>query len=103
MLRIGFMELAEKKQDSVNWVRWQDRLMKELKSMPGNEHITAFADFGKTFGSLMDLSRSLSAGTSPDVIMEKLRASGESEDSARASVDALKHMDENFRKYFENR
>lgn len=97
------MELAEKKQDSVNWVRWQDRLMKELKSMPGNEHITAFADFGKTFGSLMDLSRSLSAGTSPDVIMEKLRASGESEDSARASVDALKHMDENFRKYFENR
>ncbi len=97
------MELAEQKQDSTNWIKWQDRLMKELKSMPGNEHIAAFADFGKNFSSLIDLSRSLSTGTSPEAIVEKLKSSGESDESARSSVEALKHMDENFRKYFEKR
>ncbi|HNW12981.1 MAG TPA: hypothetical protein PKI71_16590, partial [Candidatus Rifleibacterium sp.] len=62
----------------------------------------AFADFGKTFGKMLELSQSLSAGTSPDAVMEKLRADGESEESARSSIEALKHMDENFRKYFES-
>jgi len=96
------VEISEKKQDRLAWVKWQDRLLKEMKNMPGNENIAAFADFGKTFGKMLELSQSLSAGTSPDAVMEKLRADGESEESARSSIEALKHMDENFRKYFES-
>lgn len=94
------MEICEKKQDKVSWVKWQDRLMKELKSMPGNESIAAFEDFGKTFGKMMELSQSLAAGTSPEGIVESLKAAGETEESARASVETLKNMDENFRSFF---
>ena len=96
------VEISEQKRDRNSWIKWQDRLLKEFQSMPGNEDIKAFSDFGNTFSQLMELSQSLAAGTSPDEIMAKLRASGESEETIQTSVEALKHMDEDFRKYFES-
>ncbi len=95
------VEISEQKQDRLSWTKWQDRLLQEFKSMPGNETIAAFDNFGKNFDQVMEVSKYLAAGNSPDEIMSMLRANGESEESARECVEALKHIDDDFRKSFE--
>lgn len=95
------VEISEKKSDRESWIKWQDRLLKEFQSMPGNEAIKAYADFGKNFSALMDVSKHLSSGGSPDDIAAAMRAAGESEETIQESIEALKHMDGDFRKYFE--
>jgi HEAT repeat protein len=94
------VEISEKKKDQHSWVKWQDRLLQEFRSMPGNESLVAFENFGKTFEDIMAVSDYLAEGNSPDEIVAKLRATGESEESARESVEVLKQMSQEFRKSF---
>lgn len=93
-------ELAETRKDKVSWVKWQDRLLKELKSMPGYQDILGFENFASTFGKMLEVSRSLSGGGSADSILDGLKGQGESDDLARRNVETLKDMDSQFQKFF---
>lgn len=95
-------ELAETKKDKLSWLKWQDRLMKELKTMPGYEDIQGFENFAATFGKMIEISQSLSSGGSAEAIVEGLKSQGESDSSARESVDVLKNMDAKFQSFFGN-
>jgi len=93
-------EIAEEKKDKITWLKWQDRLMKELKTMPGYEDVKGFDNFAATFGRMIEISQNLSAGGSADAIVDSLKGQGESDSSARESVDVLKNMDAKFQSFF---
>ncbi len=89
-------EMAENKKDKVKWIKWQDRLMKELKKMPGYENISGFDNFAKTYGKLMEVGQYVSHGGDKEGIVSYLKERGESEFSARQSIESLKKMDNIF-------
>lgn len=93
-------EMAEAKKDKVSWVKWQDRLLKELKTMPGYQDILGFESFASTFGKMLEVSRSLSGGGSAESIIDGLKGQGESDDQARRNVETLKDMDSQFQNFF---
>lgn len=93
-------EIVGAKNDKVAWVKWQDRLMKELKTMPGYEGIAGFDNFASTFGKVLEVSRSLAAGENFEPIVESLKGQGDSDTMARQSVESLKNMDTQFQKMF---
>ena len=90
------MEIAESKKDKASWIKWQGLFLKEMKTMPGNDVIKGFDDFAGTFGKMLELSQSLAGGTNADAIVESLKSAGETDESARESVEALRGMNEHF-------
>ncbi|KAF1083161.1 MAG: hypothetical protein GQF41_0928 [Candidatus Rifleibacterium amylolyticum] len=94
-------EIAQAKGDRASWMKWQDRLLKELKNIPEYKDIAAFQDFGRYFSSVMDISNQLAIdGTGADEIVSGLKAQGESDAEARESLEVLKGMDGQFQKMF---
>lgn len=94
-------EIAQSKGDRASWIKWQDRLLKELKNIPEYKDIAAFQDFGRYFSSVMDVSNQLSTnGAGANEILEGLKGQGESDSDARKSLDVLKDMDGQFQKMF---
>ncbi|NLF97886.1 MAG: HEAT repeat domain-containing protein [Candidatus Riflebacteria bacterium] len=94
-------EIAQAKGDRASWMKWQDRLLKELKNVPEYKDIAAFQDFGRYFSSVMDISNQLSIdGTGADEILTGLKAQGDSDTEARENLEVLKGMDGQFQKMF---
>ncbi|PKL45162.1 MAG: hypothetical protein CVV41_03465 [Candidatus Riflebacteria bacterium HGW-Riflebacteria-1] len=94
-------EIAQAKGDRASWIKWQDRLLKELRNIPEYKDLAAFQDFGRYFSSVMDVSHQLStSGAGAGEIVEGLKGQGESDADARESLDVLKGMDGQFQKMF---
>ncbi len=91
-------ELAESKQDKANWLKWQDRLLKELKKMPGYQDVSGLENFGQTFIKMVEISQHLNNGGDAAPIKNHLMQTGESAAQAQESIDALKNIDSFFQK-----
>ncbi len=102
MALMRLSELAEQKKDRVNWIKWQDRLLKELKNIPGYEDVEGFDNFANTFGKMIEVSRSLSGGVGEDTVLDGLKSQGESSRAAEDGLKSLKEMSSQFQQMFGN-
>ena len=94
-------DIAQSKGDRASWIKWQDRLMKELKNIPEYKDVAAFQDFGRNFSMVMDISHQVSTtGAGSDEIVAGLKERGESDSEARENLEVLKGMDGQFQKMF---
>ena len=98
---VKLAEIAQAKGDRASWIKWQDRLMKELRNLPEYKDIAAFQDFGRTFGMIMDVSHQIStSGAGAEEVVAGLKEQGDSDSEARESLEVLKGMDGQFQKMF---
>lgn len=91
-------ELAEERKDQATWLKWQDRLLKELQKIPGYEGVKGLENFGQTYIKMIEISQHLNSGGDSVPIMNHLMQTGESQSQARESVEALKNIDSLFEK-----
>lgn len=98
MALLKLAQLAEERKDNESWLKWQDRFLKELKKMPGYENVNGFENFARTYGQMKEVSRYISEGGDSSAILDHLRRSGESDAQARESLDALKNMNNLFKR-----
>lgn len=85
-------EFAEKNKDQLQWLKWQDKLLKELKKMPGYENVKGFDNFAKTYVKMLEVSQYLSNGGDSSEIYNHLKNAGESDSSAQKSIEVLKNV-----------
>lgn len=95
------LEIAQEKGDRASWIKWQDRMLKEMKNIPEYKDIAAFQDFSRYFSSVMDISHQLStSGAGSEEILSGLKARGVSDSEAEESLEVLKGMDGKFQQMF---
>jgi HEAT repeat protein len=90
------LEIAQNRKDKTTWLKWQDRLMKELKKIPGYEGVKGIENFGQMYIRMVEISQHLKGGGDSAPITNHLMKTGESEAEARESLEALKNIDKLF-------
>lgn len=90
------LEIAQNRKDKTTWLKWQDRLMKELKKIPGYEGVKGIENFGQMYIRMVEISQHLKSGGDSAPITNHLMNTGESEAEARQSLEALKNIDKLF-------
>ncbi|GAB4284500.1 MAG: hypothetical protein Kow0029_31070 [Candidatus Rifleibacteriota bacterium] len=86
-------QIAEGRKDKVSWLKWQDRLLKELRKMPGYENIKGFDEFAKNYVKMVEVSHYLANGGESSPMVDFLKSIGESDESARKGIEDLKNID----------
>jgi hypothetical protein len=90
------VEISEERRDQKMWIKWHDELFKQMKNMPGYENLKGFENFSDTFKYLQKMRQYMSDGGDTSIIMQHLKAHGESATSAKESLESLNRLDEIF-------